>query len=170
MDIIHVPGSDGWRNGYEFGTALDRLWPDQDALDFAIALSEHPDHGADLSSGIKKLHCTQYGENDGAHWIWVVDTEDGRSWRFDGWCDYTGWDCQSDLEATEIIEATAAPGSGAVMERPFIIESDEEPLYWSNIDGWVDLASADRFSEEEMNAYRLPFHGWWKVDPTGPDE
>lgn len=28
----------------------------------------------------------------------VVVLEDGRRFRVEGWCDTTGWDCQSDLE------------------------------------------------------------------------
>jgi hypothetical protein len=35
----------------------------------------------------------------------------------------------------------------------------EEPLYWSNTDGWVDRASADRFFLEQAQGLNLPLGG-----------
>jgi hypothetical protein len=35
------------------------------------------------------------GENDGANWLGAFQLKDGRYLYVEGWCDYTGWDCQS---------------------------------------------------------------------------
>jgi hypothetical protein len=43
-------------------------------------------------------------------------------------------------------------------------EKDSEtgsPLYWSNLDGWVDLVSATKFTKEERNSLNLPIGGIW---------
>lgn len=37
------------------------------------------------------------GENDEATWHWLVKTKAGFAY-VSGWCDYTGWDCQSGAE------------------------------------------------------------------------
>ena len=37
------------------------------------------------------------GENDEASWHWIVKTTSGFAY-ISGWCDYTGWDCQSGAE------------------------------------------------------------------------
>lgn len=47
------------------------------------------------SAPIKKLLATLEGENDGANWHWLVELENGKIAHLSGWCDYTGWDCQS---------------------------------------------------------------------------
>lgn len=41
------------------------------------------------------------GANDELSWWWVIRLKSGDHVLFSGWCDYTGWDCQSgiDLEA-----------------------------------------------------------------------
>ena len=36
---------------------------------------------------------------------WEAVLADGRRFRVEGWCDYTGWDCQSGAEYTLIEEA-----------------------------------------------------------------
>lgn len=59
------------------------------------------------------------------------------------------------------------------MELPtFVVESlrekDEdtgEPLYWSNAEGWVDLANATYFKIEEANSVNLPIGGVWVRAP-----
>jgi hypothetical protein len=38
------------------------------------------------------------GENDGYPWYWILQMKNGTySWA-SGWCDYSGWDCQSGAE------------------------------------------------------------------------
>lgn len=36
-----------------------------------------------------------------------------------------------------------------------------EPLYWSNVDGWVGVESANRFCERERWSLNLPIGGKW---------
>ena len=36
-----------------------------------------------------------------------------------------------------------------------------EPLYWSNLDGWVDKASADAFMKSETLFLSKPSGGVW---------
>lgn len=43
-----------------------------------------------------------------------------------------------------------------------------ELLYWSNRDGWVDILTADRFSDTEMRTLRLPVGGAWRSVKVGP--
>ena len=45
--------------------------------------------------------------------------------------------------------------------RPWVIFSTDERLFWSNVDGWVDPASADRFSDDERRVLNLPIGGTW---------
>lgn len=44
------------------------------------------------------------GENDGPDWLIAVRLYDGRFAFLCGWCDYTGWDCQSN--ASCVLAAT----------------------------------------------------------------
>lgn len=41
-----------------------------------------------------------------------------------------------------------------------IVETDSG-LFWSNDDGWVDLASATRFTTGERYSLQLPIGGNW---------
>lgn len=36
-----------------------------------------------------------------------------------------------------------------------------DEAYWSNAMGWVDLDSADRFTEAETKTVDLPMEGFW---------
>lgn len=49
---------------------------------------------------IKKVLAVYEGENDGPSWRWVLRLNDDRIVFLTGWCDYTGWDCQSGATAT----------------------------------------------------------------------
>lgn len=42
-----------------------------------------------------------------------------------------------------------------------VVNDDDENLYWSNEDGWGDLASATVFARGERDAVRLPLDGSW---------
>lgn len=46
-------------------------------------------------SDIQELYAVQYGERDGDPWYCLGRLLDGRYFSAYGWCDYTGWDCQS---------------------------------------------------------------------------
>lgn len=39
----------------------------------------------------------------------------------------------------------------------------EEPLWWSNDDGWVDARSATVFTDEQHLVLRLPLQGKWEL-------
>lgn len=42
--------------------------------------------------------------------------------------------------------------------------SVEEPLFWSNEDGWVDKESATRFTTKQRENLNLPDEGRWVLD------
>jgi len=44
---------------------------------------------------IAKVIATADGKNDGDHWVGIFKTKDKKYLYVTGWCDYTGWDCQS---------------------------------------------------------------------------
>lgn len=47
------------------------------------------------------------GENNEASWHWIVKTAAGFAY-ISGWCDYTGWDCQSGAERFDAATQEAA--------------------------------------------------------------
>jgi hypothetical protein len=85
---------------------------------------------------------------------------------------------KSGLRAHEELEARLARPRGSSLRalpppapRYVISEglgADQEPLFWSNDFGWVDLDSATRFSDQETQGVRLPVSGgspgWWTLD------
>lgn len=52
------------------------------------------------------------------------------------------------------------PRLHAVIRSGWLIE-DGMGLYWSNEMGWVDKASADKFTEEDIKTVSLPMGGKW---------
>lgn len=44
---------------------------------------------------VVEIIAIQDGQNDGDEWLGVFKLKDGRFLAATGWCDYTGWDCQS---------------------------------------------------------------------------
>ena len=91
---VVLTGSEQYWYGWDYGNALDDLFPHQDAADFgqAIGLGQGP---ISETNSVVGLVLTQAGENDGPSWKWEVKLEDGTTWKLEGWCDYTGWDCQA---------------------------------------------------------------------------
>lgn len=93
--VAKIIGGERWNSAYDASCELEALFPGQDAFNFCIAVSEH---GIPYETGnITNLVMVQEGENDGDSWIWHVTFDDGGVWTAEGWCDYTGWDCQSNL-------------------------------------------------------------------------
>lgn len=95
--IIKIPGSDTWSDSYELGQYLSSAFPGHGCYDLAMAVAYNkswPDNAA-----IRKVVMLEEGCNDGPAWLWAVKFSDdnGESyWMIGhGWCDYTGWDCQS---------------------------------------------------------------------------
>ncbi len=54
-------------------------------------------------------------------------------------------------------------GYGLPPEPLYVICQSNTPdlLFWPNDDGFGDLASATRFTSEEMRAYTPPIDGFW---------
>ena len=50
-------------------------------------------------SDIREILAVWEGENDGDDWRWIVRLADDQFAFIQGWCDYTGWDCQSGATA-----------------------------------------------------------------------
>lgn len=48
---------------------------------------------------VEEIRHITVGENDEEHWRIAGRLKDGRWFYVDGWCDYTGWDCQSGIAA-----------------------------------------------------------------------
>lgn len=57
---------------------------------------------------VAELLAISEGENEGPSWWWILSLKDGRFLALTGWCDYTGWDCQSDAESRFAESARAA--------------------------------------------------------------
>jgi hypothetical protein len=58
------------------------------------------------------------GENDEFTWWWIVKLRDDRYVLLEGWCDYTGWDCQSTLDV-EIITSTSLEAAIGAPEQDY---------------------------------------------------
>lgn len=103
--IVKLLGSEKWTAGFEAGQELDKQFPDQSAEDFAAAVENNgwvPDNKA-----ILQLKCVYTGEGDGEPWCWLVvvaksyETRHAYAaqlWFVNAWCDYTGWECQSNID------------------------------------------------------------------------
>jgi hypothetical protein len=66
------------------------MWTDWD-LDACL---DNNDIGISPSD-ITAILAVWEGENDEDDWRWIVQLTDGQFALIQGWCDYTGWDCQS---------------------------------------------------------------------------
>ena len=49
------------------------------------------------------------------------------------------------------------------------IDGGDEPLFWSNDLGWVELESATRFTINERAVLNPPLGGIWAEDPEAPE-
>ena len=97
LPVVPLPGSEAWRTAYEWAEVLEARFPNQGCEDFAYACSENSFGPITEDNGIVNLDMRQQGENDESEWIWLVTMQDGTKWKATGGCDYTGWDCQSEL-------------------------------------------------------------------------
>jgi hypothetical protein len=43
----------------------------------------------------------------------------------------------------------------------FVIYNPDEKLFWSNVDGWVNIHTATYFTTPELISYNLPIGGSW---------
>lgn len=95
--LITLPGSLTWEAGYRFGQTLDVAFPGQCGYDLASAMEYNDCGPVNETNGIVDLVMIKEGERDAEEWVWQVSMQDGTDWVATGWCDYTGWDCQSGL-------------------------------------------------------------------------
>jgi len=96
--IVNIPGSRDWQDAWEMGKALDWLFPNQGGVDLAYAICYNGlADGVDTLADILNLEMIEEGERDAGSWVWRI-TLPGGIWLATGWCDYTGWDCQSGLD------------------------------------------------------------------------
>lgn len=93
MKKIMLPGSEDYWNGYEFGELLAERFPNEAPEDLGYALTYH---GAPLKDEeILSVEMIREGYNDGPSWFWEITFSNRQVFILEGWCDYTGWDCQS---------------------------------------------------------------------------
>lgn len=97
LPVVPLPGSENWRSIHEWGTALDRQFPGQDAVDFAHACHRGGFGPLHIGDVLLEFTMKQQGDRDGDDWIWSVTLQNGETWVAEGWCDYTGWDCSSGI-------------------------------------------------------------------------
>lgn len=98
LPFVPMPGADRWVNSYERGEQMAVLWPGQDTHDLCYAIEYNASWP---EGGITNIKMMQQGENDGPSWIWHVtmDNEgEETTYVIEGWCDFTGWDCQSGVD------------------------------------------------------------------------
>lgn len=125
LPLVKLLGSDKEHNAWEASQVLDRKFHGQAADDFCYAV-EYNSYEPSFTN-ITFFTLVKQGENDNDHWIWYLEVEGvadvevpdwekkrnpltwtenptkiikrtvKESWIADGWCDYTGWDCQSGL-------------------------------------------------------------------------
>ena len=63
---------------------------------------------------IERVLAVVEGEPDGDSWHWILRLSDGRHVYLSGWCDFTGWDCQS--AARSVVVESEALALAAVVE------------------------------------------------------
>ena len=73
----------------------EQVWED---YDLSACLEENPKVGI-TPVDVAAILAVWEGENDGDDWRWIVQLTDGQFAFIQGWCDYTGWDCQSNARA-----------------------------------------------------------------------
>ena len=73
---------------------------------------------------IKDVLAQVPGEADGPNWYWLCLMKNGRYGLYWGWCDFTGWDCQSNMEYRE------APTPKAVLSllKENDVEDTQKPI------------------------------------------
>lgn len=114
--VVPLPGAEEWTGGFLWGQRLDAAFPGQDADQFAMACAEN-DPGPATDQPIVGFVMLERGEPDEASWRWQVTFDNGSTWIAEGWCDYTGWDCQSALEWTGGSGASGGSGIGSSTDQ-----------------------------------------------------
>ena len=99
-------------------------------------------------SDIVKVHAVWEGEHDGDGWRWVIEVNNcEKQFVFlCGWCDYTGWDCQSG--ATSVFANTA----NEAVELAKLAKSTEYDCY-NNLDDVYESLVKQLESEKAKTWY-----------------
>lgn len=101
--IVRLEGLDvdhKWENAYDWGQFLEGAFPGQECYDLACCIGYHID---ELQfANFSDVTCLKEGANDESDWHWKVTLASGRILVIIGGCDYTGWDCQSWGDYTEV--------------------------------------------------------------------
>ena len=102
LPIVRLPGFGTWKASHYTGLALEERFPGQCAYHFTMACA-YNDNGP-LTDGISitAFLMAQEGERDEGSWVWIVALDNHETWCMAGWCDYTGWDCQSGTEWVQV--------------------------------------------------------------------
>jgi hypothetical protein len=89
------------------------------------------------------------GENDGKDWRWLLELKNGLFVYLTGWCDYTGWDCQSGASnivvhsRAELLPAMIEAEDGYGDESPEVIASLTEQFNDKPVVTWRQSSSDD---------------------------
>jgi len=57
---------------------------------------------------VESIEAEVPGANDELSWWWILRLTNDRYILVSGWCDYTGWDCQSGITEYEIVDTALA--------------------------------------------------------------
>lgn len=139
--------------------------------DLEAALQYNPQDGFEAQD-IERVLAVCEGQNDGDSWRWVLQLKDNRILFVVGWCDYTGWDCQSGVHHSVVenptpesiveFERVSVPVRDSLlkqlqegknqtwreqMDKEMGIQMVQAPKYWvfhytDDGDGWGDIVSA----------------------------
>ena len=100
--IVQLGGDQtAWEHGYRMAGQLNLAFPGQDAEDLGHAAANNDTGPLVIGAVVQDIEMIEQGQNDGGEWTWRVEV-DGEVWYAVGGCDYTGWDCQSHLEWSQV--------------------------------------------------------------------
>jgi|ERR1017187_79257 hypothetical protein len=114
--------------------------PAQHLVD-ALDNNKHPDEWKELT-----VLASIEGCNDAEAWHWIVKDQDGSFWYLTAWCDFTGWDCQSDLKYFGPYKSAR----GVIKEVPELDNDDRRPRELLEGQLHVQLFS-DKMETEVLN-------------------
>lgn len=109
IPVVRPPGvpDDYWARikERERSTAeLEDLFPHSDAEDFIHACAYNDEGPWSVDNRIVDMVMTEQGCRDMGNWEWWLKFEDGSTWHLEAGCDYTGWECRSFTDWTDMTE------------------------------------------------------------------
>lgn len=82
----------------------NRLNPDDDI--WSALECNSPTHF--IIGEVESIEAEVPGANDELNWWWILQLANDSYILVSGWCDYTGWDCQSGISEYEIVDTALA--------------------------------------------------------------